>query len=96
MNNILERNRLSAVLLKTLEIYCFNNFAKIKEIATTYLHSAIEFQSAYYVVGKEKVAEHQTKYSTCNSFRVRNHLLKLAKSAIIHLASDQSPNNQKI
>ena len=44
MNNIWEKNRLSATLLKILVIYSFYNAAKILR--------------TYHVIGKEKLAEH--------------------------------------
>ena len=76
--------------MKILDIYSFNNLAKIKKKAITHLYSAIEPRSTYHLVGKEKVAEQHilTKYCKCNSFKVRSHLLKLAKSAIAHLSLD--------
>ena len=72
----MERNRLSTALVNILDIYSFNNLAKIKKIAVTHLYSTVELQSTHHVVGKEKVhvAEQHilTKYSKCNNFRVRN------------------------
>ena len=81
--------------MKILDIYSFNNLVKIKEIAVTHLYSTDDLQSAHDLVGKEKVAEQHilTKYSKCNSFRVRSHLLKLAKCAITHAALGQSPKS---
>ena len=52
-----ERKMPSAILLKILDIYSFNNLAKIKETAVTHLYSAVELQSTYHLAGKEKVAE---------------------------------------
>ena len=52
-----EWSKLSAVLLKILDIYSFNNLGKIKKIAATHLYSAVEFRSTYYLVGKDIVAE---------------------------------------
>ena len=83
----MERNRLTVVLLKILDIYSFNKFAKIKEIAFTHLICAIELLSTYHLLGKEKVGEQH------NSFRVIQYLLKLVKSANAHLALAQSPKN---
>ena len=45
----MERNRLSAALLKILDFYYFNNLAKIKKIAITHLYSTKELQSSYYL-----------------------------------------------
>ena len=39
-----ERNRLSAVLLKMLDIYTFNDLAKINKIGVTHLYSAVELK----------------------------------------------------
>ena len=88
----MERNRLSAVLLKILDAYPFNNLAIIKKIAVTHLYSAAEFHRTYNHVSKEKEAEQHilTKYCKCNSFRVGSHLLKLCKNAITRLALGQS------
>ena len=65
----MERNGLSAVFLKILDIYSFSNLAKVKEIALTHLNNAIELPSTYHLVGKGKVAEQHilTKYPKCNS-----------------------------
>ena len=84
----MERNRLSAVHLKILDIYSFNFLAKIKKMAIT---CTVSSEVPHHLVGKEKVAEQHilTKYSKCNRFRVRSHLLKLAKSAVTYLALGQ-------
>ena len=36
----MEKNRLSAVLLKIADLYSFNNVAKTKDIVITHLYSA--------------------------------------------------------
>ena len=74
-----------------LDIFSFNNL--VKELAVTHLYSEVELRSTYHLVRKEKVAEQHilTKLSKCNSFRVSSHFLKLATSAITHLALGQSP-----
>ena len=81
--------------MKILAIYSFNNLAKIKKIAFTYLYSGIELRSTCHLVGKAKVAEQHMliKYSKCNSFTVKSHVLKLAKIAFTRLALGQSPKN---
>ena len=52
----------------------------------------IHFQTTDHVVAVEKVAEQHiaTKYSKCNSLRVRSHIIILGKSAITHSKVGQS------
>ena len=71
----------------------------IKKVAITHLAMEIHFQTTDHVVAVQKVAEQhiRTKYSKCNSFRVTSHIIKLAKSAIIHSKVGQrSPNLKNI
>ena len=57
MNNILEKNSLILILLKIFDIYLCHYFATNKEIATTHLWHAIEPQTMYHLIAKDKVAE---------------------------------------
>ena len=57
------------------------------------------FQTTDHVVAVEKVAEQHigTKYSKCNSLRVRSHIIILGKSAITQSKVRQgSPNPKNI
>ena len=77
MNNIFEKNSLILILLKILEIYSCRYFASNKEIAITHLWHAIEPQTIWHLIIKDKVAEQHIlgKYSNCTSFGVTMVLL---------------------
>ena len=77
MNNIFEKNSLILILLKIFEIYSCRYFASNKEIAITHLWHAIEPQTIWHLIIKDKVAEQHIlgKYSICNSFGVTMDLL---------------------
>ena len=78
MNNIFEKNSLILILLKIFEIYSCRYFASNKEIAITHLWHAIEPQTIWHLIIKDKVAEQHIlgKYSNCTSFGVTMDLLK--------------------
>ena len=77
MNNIFEKNSLILILLKIFEIYSCRYFDSNKEIAITHLWHAIELQTIWHLIIKDKVAEQYIlgKYSNCNSFGVTMDLL---------------------
>ena len=77
MNNIFEKNSLTLILLKIFEIYLCCYFATNKKIAITHLWHAIEPQTIWHLIIKDKVAEQHIigKYSNCNSFGVTMDLL---------------------
>ena len=77
MNNIFEKNSLILIFLKIFEIYSCRYFASNKEIAITHLWHAIEPQTIWHLIIKDKVAEQYIlgKYSNCNSFGVTMDLL---------------------
>ena len=77
MNNIFEKNSLILILLKIFEIYSCRYFASNKEIAITQLWHAIEPQTIWHLIIKDKVAEQHIlgKYSNCTSFGVTMDLL---------------------
>ena len=77
MNNIFEKNSLILILLKIFEIYSCRYFASNKEIAITHLWHAIEPQTVYHLIVKDKVAEQHIlgKYSNRTSFGVTMDLL---------------------
>ena len=77
MNNIFENISLILILLKIFEIYSCRYFASNKEIAITHLWHAIEPQTIWHLIIKDKVAEQHIlgKYSNCNSFGVTMDLL---------------------
>ena len=97
MNNIFERNYVSAILLKISAIYSLWLPLKIDKVAITHLAMEIHFQTTDHVVAVEKVAEQHiaTKYSKCNSLRVISHIIILGKSAITHSKVGQSSPNPK-
>ena len=77
MNNIFEKNSLILILLKIFEIYSCCYLASNKEIAIIHLWHAIEPQTIWHLIIKDKVAEQYIlgKYSNCNSFGVTMDLL---------------------
>ena len=70
MDNILEKISLTLILLKIFDIYFFCYLATNKEIAITHLWQAIEPQTMYHLIAKDKVAEQHIlgKHSNCNTF----------------------------
>ena len=93
MNNIFEKNSLTLILLKIFDIYLCHYFATNKKIAITHLWHAIEPQTIYHLIVKDKVAEQHIlgKYSNCNSFGVTMDLLNSHnfKVAITQLSNVQ-------
>ena len=77
MDNIFEKNSLTLILLKIFDIYLCHDFSTNNKIAITHLWHAIEPQTMYHLIAKEKVAEQHIlgKYSNCNSFGVTMDLL---------------------
>ena len=65
MNDIFEKNSVTLILLKIFDIYLCHYFATNKKIAITYLWHAIEPQTMYHLIAKDKVAEQHIlgKYS---------------------------------
>ena len=57
MDNIFEKISLTLILLKILDIYFFCYLATNEEIAITHLWQAIEPQTMYHFIAKNKVAE---------------------------------------
>ena len=72
MNNIFEKISVTVILLKILGIYFFCYLATNEKIAITHLWHAIEPQTMYHLIAKDKVAEQHIlgKHSNCNSFGV--------------------------
>ena len=70
MNNIFEKISVTVILLKILGIYFFCYLATNEKIAITHLWHAIEPQTMYHLIAKDKVAEQHIlgKHSNCNSF----------------------------
>ena len=67
MNNIFEKNSLTLILLKIFDSYLCHYFATNKKIAITHLWQAIEPQTMYHLIAKNKVAEQHIlgKHSKC-------------------------------
>ena len=77
MNDIFEKNSVTLIILKIFDIYLYHYFATNKKIAITHLWHAIEPQTMYHLIAKNKVAEQHIlgKYSNCNSFGATMDLL---------------------
>ena len=93
MNNIFENISLTLILLKIFDIYFFCYLPTNEKIAITHLWQAIEPQTMYHLIAKNKVAEQHIlgKYSNCNSFGVTMDLLNSHnfKVAITQLSNVQ-------
>ena len=93
MNNIFEKISLTLILLKIFDIYLCCYFATNKKIAITHLWHAIEPQTIYHLIAKDKVAEQHIlrKSCNCNSFGVTMDLLNSQnfKVAITQLSNVQ-------
>ena len=93
MDNIFEKISLTSILLKIFDIYFFCYLATNKEIAITHLWHAIEPQTMYHLIAKDKVAEQHIlgKHSNCNTFLVTIALLNSQnfKVAITQLSKVQ-------
>ena len=57
MDNIFEKISLTSILLKIFDIYFFCYLATNEKIAITHLWQAIEPQTMYHLIAKNKVAE---------------------------------------
>ena len=93
MDNIFEKISLTLILLKIFDIYFFCYLATNEEIAITYLWQAIEPQTMYHLIAKNKVAEQHIlgKHSNFNTFLVTIALLNSQnfKVAITQLSKVQ-------
>ena len=93
MNNIYEKISLTLILLKIFDIYFFCYLATNEKIAITHLWHAIEPQTMYHLIAKDKVAEQRIlgKHSNCNGFGVTMALLNKQnfKVAITQLSKVQ-------
>ena len=93
MNNIFEKISVTVILLKILGIYFFCYLATNEKIAITHLWHAIEPQTMYHLIAKDKVTEQHIlgKHSNCNSFGVTMALLNSQnfKVAITQLSKVQ-------
>ena len=92
MDNIFEKISLTLILLKIFDIY-FCYLATNEEMAITHLWQAIEPQTMYHLIAKNKVAEQHIlgKHSNCNTFLVTIALLNSQnfKVAITQLSKVQ-------
>ena len=93
MNNISEKISLTLILLKIFDIYFFCYLATNEKIAITHLWHAIEPQTMYHLIAKDKIAEQHIlgKHSNCNGFGVTMALLNSQnfKVAITQLSKVQ-------
>ena len=93
MDDICEKISLTLILLKIFDIYFFCYLATNEEIAITHLWQAIEPQTMYHLIAKNKVAEQHSlgKHSNCNTFLVTIALLNSQnfKVAITQLSNVQ-------
>ena len=77
MNNIFENIGLTVKLLKIFDIYFFCDLATNNKRAIIHLWHAMEPQTMYHLIVKDKVAQPHIsgKYSNCNSFGLPMDLL---------------------
>ena len=93
MDNIFEKISLTLILLKIFDIYFICYLATNEKIAITHLWQAIEPQTMYHLIAKNKVAEQHIlgEHSNCNTFLVTIALLNSQnfKVAITQLSKVQ-------
>ena len=93
MDNIFEQISLTSILLKIFDLNFFCYLATNEEIAITHLWQAIEPQTMYHLIAKNKVPEQHIlgKHSNCNTFLVTIALLNSQnfKVAITQLSKVQ-------
>ena len=93
MDNIFEKISLTLIFLKIFDIYFFCYLATNEKIAISHLWHAIEPQTMYHLIAKDKVAEQHIleKHSNCSSFGVTMALLysQNSKVAITQLSKVQ-------
>ena len=65
MNNIFEKISVTLILLKIFGIYFFCYLATNEKIAITHLWHAIEPQTMYHLIAKDKVAQSINQLSRC-------------------------------
>ena len=70
MDNIFEKISLSLILLKIFDIYFFCYLATNEKIAITHLWHAIEPQTMYHLIAKDKVAELANLISKLNFYKL--------------------------
>ena len=70
MNNIFDKTGLTVKLLQIFDIYFFCYLVTNERIAITHLIYAMEIQTMYHLMAKDKIAEQQIlgKYSNCISY----------------------------
>ena len=66
MDNIFEKISLTLILLKIFDIYFCHYFATNEKIAITHLWHAIESQTMYHLIAKDKVAEQHISRKNSN------------------------------
>ena len=88
-----EKNSLILILLKIFDIYLCRYFATNKKIAIIHFWHAMELQTIWHLIVKDKVAEQHIlgKYSNCNGLGVTMALLNSQnfKVAITQLSKVQ-------
>ena len=93
MDNIFEKIFLTLKLLKIFDIYFCCYLATNEKITITHLWHAIQLQTMYHLIAKDKVVEQHIsrKHSNCNSFGVTMALLNSQnfKVAITQLSKVQ-------
>ena len=97
MNNILEKDLPNFNTFEDIWHLLWSFFATNKKITITHLWHAIEPQTMYHFIAKDKVAEQHIwrKSSSCNGFWVMSPLLKVANIAIAHLPLGLCPQSQQ-
>ena len=91
MDNIFEKISLTLILLKIFDIYFFCYLATNEKIAITHLWHAIEPQTMYHLIAKDKVAEQHIlgKYCNCNRVTIALLTSQNFKVAITQLSKVQ-------
>ena len=98
MDNIFEKISLSLILLKIFDIYFFCYLATNEEIAITHLWQAIEPQTMYHLIAKNKVAEQHIlgKHSNCNTFFCYNSFTQQSEFQSSYYSAIQGATGVKL
>ena len=98
MDNIFEKISPTLILLKISDIYFFCYLATNEEIAITHLWQAIEPQTMYHLIAKNKVGEQHIlgKHSNCNTFLVTNSFTQQSEFQSSYYSAIQGATDLKL
>ena len=84
MDNIFNKISLTLILLKIFDIYFFHYFATNKKIAITHLWHAIEPQTMYHLIAKDKVAEQHISRKNSRTINLQKICSSFGEICVTH------------